>query len=59
MVAGESGDLNEQQFYDLLDRIGFVLDDKKKNSIMSICDTDHSGEVQIEEFMEFLTEVWL
>lgn len=58
MVAGDAGgDLNEQQFYELLDRIGFILEDNKKASIMSICDTDHSGEVQIEEFMEFLSEV--
>ncbi|CAE7437508.1 unnamed protein product, partial [Symbiodinium microadriaticum] len=57
MAAGDSGDLNEEQFYKLLDQIGFVLDERKKASIMSICDTDRSGEVQIEEFLDFLAEI--
>lgn len=57
LMAGDSADISEQQFYALLDQVGFSLDDRKKASIMSICDSDRSGKVQLDEFLEFLSEV--
>lgn len=41
----------------MIDRIGFDLSEDQRADIMATYDNDNSGNIQLEEFMEFLVEV--
>ncbi len=52
-----SGELSEDEFFDIVDRIGLSLSVRQKVNAMSLYDADHSGAIQLDEFKDFINEV--
>lgn len=52
-----SGELSEFEFFHVVDQLGLTLSERQRETIMAIYDSDHSGAIQFEEFLEFTEEV--
>lgn len=51
------GELSTNQFFSLIDDLGFVFTHKMKAMAMSIYDSDHSGSIEYEEYMDFISKM--
>lgn len=51
------GTLQSDQFFALIDDLGFVFSNKMKAVVMNLYDNDHSGSIEYEEYMDFITKM--
>jgi Ca2+-binding EF-hand superfamily protein len=53
----QSGELNANEFTNVMKSIGFDYSDAQIHMIMTVYDADQSGFIQMEEFEDFLKDV--
>jgi Ca2+-binding EF-hand superfamily protein len=51
------GELQSDQFFALIDSLGFLMSNNMKAMLMNVYDNDHSGAIEYEEYMDFISKM--
>ena len=53
----KKGSLESNEFFALIDELGFLFTNKMKAMVMHLYDSDHSGSIEFEEYMAFISRL--